>query len=150
MGTGKLTLFKTSEGKFTNTNPREGKRGGGELLFSICAGVLLIQRVGLKAQHVSGIKFLAEATEAELIGCTVGSKALQFQARLSPLNLADRNIKIEAKSAASVLLVFQSILPFLLFARDDIGSPIIVTIDGGSNVNPPCHSSTWIKFFFLP
>lgn len=34
-----------------------------------------------------------------------------------------------------MLLVFQSILPFLLFAGDDRGTPITVTIHGGTNVS---------------
>jgi RNA 3'-terminal phosphate cyclase (ATP) len=91
--------------------------------------------VGLKAQHVSCIKCLAEATEAEVTGCTVGSKSFEFRAKLSPINLVDRNIKIKADSAASILLVFQSILPFLLFAGDDKDTPITVTIHGGTNVS---------------
>lgn len=90
---------------------------------------------GLKAQHVSCIKCLAEATEAEVTGCTVGSKSFEFKAKLSPVNLVNRNIRIKAESASSVLLVLQSILPFLLFAGDDQGSPIKVTIHGGTNVS---------------
>lgn len=98
-------------------------------------GLSLIRLPGLKAQHVSCIKYLAEATEAEVTGCTVGSKSFEFKAHLSPVNLVKRNIQIKAESAASVLLVFQSILPFLLFAGDDRGSPITVTIHGGTNVS---------------
>ena len=90
---------------------------------------------GLKAQHVSCIEYLAEATKAEVTGCEVGSKSFGFRARLSPVNLVNRNINIKAESAASVLLVFQSILPFLIFAGDDQGSPITVTIHGGTNVS---------------
>ena len=90
---------------------------------------------GLKAQHVSCIKYLADATEAEVTGCTIGSKSFEFKAKISPLNLVNRNIQIKAESAASVLLVFQSILPFLLFAGDDQVSPVTVTIHGGTNVS---------------
>jgi RNA 3'-terminal phosphate cyclase (ATP) len=95
----------------------------------------LILFPGLKAQHVAGIKYLAEATAADLAGCTVGSKSFTFNATQSPLNLANRNIKIRAESAASILLVFQSIFPFLLFAGDDSHSPISVVIHGGTNVS---------------
>ncbi|KAG0645190.1 RNA 3 -terminal phosphate cyclase [Hyphodiscus hymeniophilus] len=105
-------------GRLANSHHRPGKRGG-----------------GLKAQHVSCIRYLAEATEAEVVGCEVGSKSFGFNAKLSPIDLVNRNIKIKAESAASVLLVFQSILPFLLFAGDDQGSPITVTIQGGTNVS---------------
>lgn len=97
---------------------RPGKRGG-----------------GLKAQHASSIRYLAEATSAETTGCEVGSKTLEFKANLSPANLGNRNIKIAADSAASTLLVFQSIFPFLLFAGDESESPITITIQGGTNVS---------------
>lgn len=65
----------------------------------------------------------------------MGSKTFEFKANLSPANLVDRNIQIKAESAASTLLVFQSIFPFLLFAGDESGSPITVTIQGGTNVS---------------
>ena len=90
---------------------------------------------GLKAQHVSCISCLAAATEAEVTGCTVGSKSFEFKAKLSPANVVNRNIRIRADSAASVLLVFQSILPFFLFASDDKDTPIKITIHGGTNVS---------------
>lgn len=49
--------------------------------------------------------------------------------------MVNRNIKVRADSAASVLLVFQATLPFLLFAGDETGSPISLTIQGGTNVS---------------
>jgi RNA 3'-terminal phosphate cyclase (ATP) len=90
---------------------------------------------GLKAQHVACIKCLAEATEAEVTGCSVGSKSFEFKAKLSPKDLANRNIKVKAESVSSILLIFQAVLPFLLFAGDDKGSPITITIQGGTNVS---------------
>lgn len=90
---------------------------------------------GLKAQHVSSLQYLAEATAAEVTGCSVGSSSFEFRPKLSSANLVNRNIKIKAESAASILLVFQSIFPFLLFAGDDSGTPITVTIQGGTNVS---------------
>jgi RNA 3'-terminal phosphate cyclase (ATP) len=49
--------------------------------------------------------------------------------------LFNRNINIKAESAASILLVFQSILPFLIFAGDENDSPLTATIHGGTNVS---------------
>jgi RNA 3'-terminal phosphate cyclase (ATP) len=89
----------------------------------------------LKAQHVACIKCLADATEAEVTGCSVGSKSLEFKAKLSPKDLVNRNIKVKAESVSSILLVFQAVLPFLLFAGNDTGSPITITIQGGTNVS---------------
>jgi RNA 3'-terminal phosphate cyclase (ATP) len=65
----------------------------------------------------------------------VGSSSFEFKPKLTPPNLINRNIKIKAESAASILLVFQSIFPFLLFAGDDSASPITITIQGGTNVS---------------
>lgn len=70
-----------------------------------------------------------------MTGCSVGSSTFELRPKLSPANLANRDIKIKAESAASILLVFQSIFPFLLFAADNAGSPITVTIQGGTNVS---------------
>jgi len=65
----------------------------------------------------------------------VGSHSLEFRPKFSPINLVNRNITIKAESAASTLLVFQSIFPFLLFAGDVKGTPITITIHGGTNVS---------------
>jgi RNA 3'-terminal phosphate cyclase (ATP) len=92
-------------------------------------------RTGLKAQHVSSLQYLAEATSAEVTGCSVGSSTFEFRPKLSPAGLVNRNIRIKAESAASILLVFQSIFPFLLFAGNDSDSPITVTIQGGTNIS---------------
>jgi RNA 3'-terminal phosphate cyclase (ATP) len=90
---------------------------------------------GLKAQHVACIRCLADATAAEVTGCSVGSKSFEFKATLSPKDLVNRNIKVRAESVSSILLIFQAVLPFLLFAGDDKGSPINITIQGGTNVS---------------
>jgi RNA 3'-terminal phosphate cyclase (ATP) len=95
----------------------------------------LICPPGLKAQHVACIKCLADATAAEVIGCSVGSKSFEFRAKLPPKELVNRNIKVMAESVSSILLIFQAVLPFLLFAGDDKGSPITITIQGGTNVS---------------
>lgn len=60
---------------------------------------------------------------------------MSFKAKLSPAELVNRNLWIKADSAASVLLVFQSLLPFLLFAGDEAGSSVSVVIQGGTNVS---------------
>jgi RNA 3'-terminal phosphate cyclase (ATP) len=103
------------------------------LSFAHCS--LLTPSPGLKAQHNACIKCLQDATRAEVTGCSVGSKSVEFRAKLSPVDLVNRNIWITAESAASVLLVFQALLPFLLFAGDEKGSPVTATIQGGTNVS---------------
>lgn len=80
---------------------------------------------GLKAQHVASVGWLAKATNAETAGLSVGSHYLEFRPRLRPFDLEARKVSIAADSAAaSSLLVFQAILPFLVFAGNAKGEPI--------------------------
>ncbi|KAK3363308.1 RNA 3'-terminal phosphate cyclase-domain-containing protein [Lasiosphaeria hispida] len=102
---------------------REGPRGGPK------GG-------GLKSQHVSSIAWLAKVTEAEVIGLAVGSHTLEFRPKLKPSDLQSRTITIAADSAAaSTLLIFQAVFPFLLFAGNERGDPISIEISGGTNVS---------------
>ncbi|KAI0011352.1 EPT/RTPC-like protein [Xylariaceae sp. FL0662B] len=97
---------------------REGPKGG-----------------GLKAQHVSAVKWLAEATNAEVDGLAVGSHTLEFRPSSSPAAFQDHKIEIVTGSASSTLLVFQAIFPFLLFSGNENGDPVEVEIHGGTNVS---------------
>lgn len=91
---------------------------------------------GLKNQHVASIQWLAEATDAATEGLTVGSKTLTFVPRRPPTELLQRHFRISAASGtASALLIFQAILPFLLFAGNDSPEPIVLDISGGTNVS---------------
>lgn len=65
----------------------------------------------------------------------MGSKEFEFAPSVGPTALVTRNIKINSDSAGSVLLVFQAIFPYLLFAGDDSDTPISLSIDGGTNVS---------------
>ncbi|KAK4192445.1 RNA 3'-terminal phosphate cyclase [Podospora australis] len=106
--------------RITHVRGRRGGPGGG----------------GLKSQHKTAIEYLAEATNADVSGLSVGSHTLEFKPRLPPSALKDREIKIAADSpAASTLLIFQALLPFFVFAGNDKGEPITVDISGGTNVS---------------
>ncbi|KAK4447503.1 RNA 3'-terminal phosphate cyclase-domain-containing protein [Podospora aff. communis PSN243] len=123
--------------------------GGGQLVRVACAlaavtsqAIKVINVRGnregprLKSQHVTSLTWLTKATNAEVTGLTVGSHTVEFRPRLKPWDLKSRKIKIDAESsAASTLLIFQAIFPFLLFASNDRGDPIQVTITGGTNVS---------------
>lgn len=92
--------------------------------------------IGLKSQHVTSIAWLAKATGADVVGLEVGSKTLEFRPMRGPSDLFERNIKIRAESpAASSLLIFQAVLPFLVFAGNDSNEPIELEISGGTNVS---------------
>ncbi|KAK3371927.1 RNA 3'-terminal phosphate cyclase-domain-containing protein [Podospora didyma] len=98
---------------------------------------------GLKSQHVSSIQWLAKATDADVDGLSVGSHTLEFRPRLKPSQLKKRRIRISADSAAaSTLLIFQAVFPFLLFAGTTgdrnaayAADPIELEISGGTNVS---------------
>lgn len=86
---------------------------------------------------MTAIEYLAKATAADVTGLSVGSHALEFRPRLKPSALVeDRTIKISADSpAASTMLIFQAVFPFLLFAGTDKGDPITLELSGGTNVS---------------
>ncbi|KAL1851751.1 hypothetical protein Daus18300_012436 [Diaporthe australafricana] len=91
---------------------------------------------GLKSQHVTSIAWLAKATGADVAGLEVGSKTLEFRPARGPGELWGRNISIRAESpAASALLVFQAVLPFLLLAGNETGEPVELAVSGGTNVS---------------
>lgn len=71
-----------------------------------------------------------------MTGLEIGSKTLEFRPSRGPSDLPERNIKIRAASAAaSSLLIFQAIFPFLLFAGNENNEPVELTISGGTNVS---------------
>jgi RNA 3'-terminal phosphate cyclase (ATP) len=85
---------------------------------------------------VTAIDYLATATSADVTGLSIGSHTLEFHPQLRPGELKNRNIKIAADSpAASTMLIFQAVFPFLLFAGNDKGEPITLEISGGTNVS---------------
>lgn len=91
---------------------------------------------GLKSQHFTSIAWLAKATAADVKGLEVGSKTLEFRPSRGPGDLWERNITINSESpAASAVLVFQAVYPFLLFAGNESGEPVELTISGGTNVS---------------
>lgn len=91
--------------------------------------------LGLKNQHVAAIAWLAQVTEADVEGLSVGSKTVTFTPRRPPSELFQRNISIRTESgAASTMLVLQAMLPFLVFASNDSNEPVVVELSGGTNV----------------
>ncbi|TDZ30318.1 RNA 3'-terminal phosphate cyclase [Colletotrichum spinosum] len=110
-----------------NRPAKSGSRGG--------------DRPGLKAQHVTAIRWLAKITDADVDGLEVGSTTLTFCPRLPPptaLEGKPRFIRIAADSdAASALLILQAILPFLLYAPDTAAepTPFELELTGGTNVS---------------
>ncbi|KAI9772728.1 MAG: hypothetical protein M1840_000323 [Geoglossum simile] len=103
---------------------------------------------GLKAQHLSGLLWLAQATGAAVEGAARKSKAVIFRpaggggggggGSGSGLNLemelGARAGRIDIGSAGSVFLVFQAVLPVLVFGCPGQG-PISLTVSGGTTTS---------------
>lgn len=132
--------------KITNVRGnRQGPRGAGggeqsrlDHFHSISSMPFFSHKpfLGLKSQHVTSIAWLANATAATVSGLEIGSKTLTFSPSRGPGGLLERNITIRAESpAASALLIFQAVLPFLLFAGNERAEPVELTISGGTNVS---------------
>lgn len=78
-----------------------------------------------------------QATGAEVTGLSVGSHTLEFRPLVAPAEALDdkRKVRIVAdSSAASAMLIFQAVFPYLLFAGNKHGAPIELEIQGGTNV----------------
>ncbi len=93
---------------------------------------------GLRAQHLAGVKAMQRICGARVRGGSIGSPELLFEP--GPTRGGDYllDVAAEARSAGSVLLVFQTLLPALTFAEG--GSRL--TIRGGTHVawSPPYQS----------
>lgn len=118
--------------------------GGGQILRTALAlsAVLdrpvLIERIragrknpGLQAQHLAGVRALAQATGAKVEGATVGSVSLSFV----PGEITHGEYRWDVGTAGAVSLVLQTILIPLALAR----ASSHISITGGTHVpwSPP-------------
>ena len=96
---------------------------------------------GLKQQHYTMVKFLAEVTEAEVKGLALGSRELYFK----PKTIHWGKYFVDIKTAGSITLFLQGAILPLLFAD----SKVELTIKGGTDVT---HSPSmdYFRFVFLP
>ncbi|KAI4947353.1 hypothetical protein J4E91_006705 [Alternaria rosae] len=92
---------------------------------------------GLKAQHLTCVQWLGQASDATISGAELKSKEITF----SPSKIVEqfngvlsvREVRIRQSTPGSVSLVLQAILPYLIFSG--VEAPIRVRIDGGTNVS---------------
>ena len=96
---------------------------------------------GLRRQHLTAVKALAEMTDAEVEGLYVGSREIIFK----PKRLKGGKFYFDIGTAGSVSLVLQAITPASLFAPERVE----VTIRGGTDVpmSPPID---YLRFVFYP
>jgi RNA 3'-terminal phosphate cyclase (ATP) len=122
-----LGLSSLTKKPISITNIR-GKRSGGG---------------GLKAQHLTSVQWLGQACNARLSGVGLKSKEITFIPKQDTLSNLDLDVQggeihIKQSTPGSINLVFQAILPYLLFSGST--SPIRLRITGGTNVsNSPSH-----------
>lgn len=137
--------------------------GGGQLLrLATCLSALMSKPInitnirgkrsgggGLKAQHLTSVQWLGNASNARISGVGLKSKEITFtpQSRVaSELDWRDGGeVHIEQNTPGSVNLVLQAVLPYMLFANVgsadvEVEKKIRVKITGGTNVSnsPSC------------
>jgi len=96
---------------------------------------------GLKMQHLTGVRALAEICKAEVKGLEKGSSEVSF----SPGKIRGGSYKFDVGTAGSLTLVLQSLMPALAFAGEEVEVELI----GGTNVawSPPID---YLENVFLP
>jgi RNA 3'-terminal phosphate cyclase (ATP) len=105
---------------------------------------------GLKAQHLTSVQWLSQVSSARLSGAGLKSKEITFAPRErtgESIRFLKSDIRIEQNTPGSINLVFQAILPYLLFSGSHY--PVRVRISGGTNVSnsPSCD---YISQVLLP
>ncbi|RLF91489.1 RNA 3'-phosphate cyclase [Thermococci archaeon] len=87
---------------------------------------------GLRPQHLTGIKVLADLTRAKVSGLRVGSREVEFSP--NRIGFLD-DVKIDIGTAGSISLLMQSLLPALAFSEE----PCSLKLIGGTDVkwSPP-------------
>jgi len=94
---------------------------------------------GLSHQHLTTARSAAEVCGAEIRGCELGSGKLEF----IPSTIRDGDYEFDIRTAGSVVLVLQTILPMLLKTRSS------VVLTGGTDVKWS-PSFDYFRHVFLP
>ncbi|TID27095.1 RNA 3'-terminal phosphate cyclase [Venturia nashicola] len=146
--------------------------GGGQLL-RIAVGISALTMIpiritkirgnrsgggGLKLQHLTGVQWLAKACGARTTGAEKKSKTLEFwsedhDSQSAKLSFGGPKIEclIDIGTPGAIGLVFQAILPYILFSGQASISdePFFLKIKGGTNVsNSP--SIDYVQHVLLP
>ncbi|KAF2646526.1 RNA 3'-terminal phosphate cyclase [Massarina eburnea CBS 473.64] len=108
---------------------------------------------GLKTQHLTSIQWLAQASDATVSGMNLKSTDIEFspsgKSAVNGRGERGGDITIKQSTPGSVNLVFQAILPYILFAGSGSGEAVRVNITGGTNVsNSPSYD--YVEQVLLP
>ncbi|KAI4640050.1 hypothetical protein J4E93_008850 [Alternaria ventricosa] len=92
---------------------------------------------GLKAQHLTCVQWLGQASDADINGAELKSKEITFSPSktVESINsaLSVGQVRIKQNTPGSVNLVLQAILPYIIFSG--VQTSMRVRIDGGTNVS---------------
>ncbi|MFH1284963.1 MAG: RNA 3'-terminal phosphate cyclase [Candidatus Micrarchaeota archaeon] len=132
----------------------DGKEGGGQILRTALSLACVLQKSvrianirssrpnpGIQAQHLAGILALAKLFSAEVNGAEKGSQTLEF----SPRRLKSEALRFDIGTAGSTSLLFQALLPPLLFSKQSTSLELI----GGTHV-AWAPTTDYLKRVFLP
>jgi len=110
---------------------------GGQILRTACALSVITKKPchifnirksrpkpGLATQHLSGIQSLSQLCNGRLEGDYLSSEEIKFY----PEEIKAKDLYIKIRTAGSITLLLQSLIPPSLFAS----GPIKITIDGGA------------------
>ncbi|AIF69990.1 ribosomal subunit interface protein [Palaeococcus pacificus DY20341] len=98
---------------------------------------------GLRPQHLHAILGVKELCNAEVEGAKVGSTLLRFY----PHEVRAKHVEVPIKTAGSVTLVLQALLPVMTFAKSEVS----FKITGGTDVpwSPPVDYLKHVTLFAL-
>ena len=96
---------------------------------------------GLLRQHLTAVRAATAIARARVSGSEIGSSALSFE----PADVHGGDYNLAVGTAGSATLVFQTILPALLIARE----PSRVTLEGGTH-NPGAPPFDFLARTFIP
>jgi len=99
------------------------------------------KKPGLQTQHLTAIKAVAQLTNAEVSGGTIGSKEILFH----PKEVRKSKLIFDTKTAASTTLILQGLMPAAIFASGKIEGIFY----GGTN-NPWAPPIEYMQHVFLP
>ncbi len=113
--------------------PGDYLEGGGQILRTSLALSCILKRPvriynirikrpnpGLQAQHFAVIRTLREITEAKVEGFSLGSGEIRF----SPSEIRSKSLNVDIKTAGSIGLLLQSLIPVAIFSPEDITARI--------------------------
>ncbi|XP_046637601.1 RNA 3'-terminal phosphate cyclase-like [Daphnia pulicaria] len=86
---------------------------------------------GLRPQHLTGLNLIKDLTNGSMEGGSIGSTEIT----LRPGPIGGGEFSVDTKTAGSITLIIQAVLPCLLFA----GKRSVIKMKGGTNVDmaPP-------------